>query len=121
MQTRTILILNMMNHLRRATTLANLLDNKFKIFGLKFGIDPLLGLVPGGGDLIALIISLYILWVGIKMELPKDKIWRMIRNIVLDFGLGLVPILGDIGDFAYKSNLKNLEMIEQHTPNATKV
>lgn len=111
----------MKDHLRTAAFLANLLDNKFKIFGLKFGIDPLLGLIPGGGDLIALIISLYILWVGIKMELPKDKIWRMIRNILLDFGLGLVPVLGDIADFAYKSNLKNLEIIDLHTPNTTAV
>jgi len=105
----------MIDHLRRATFLANLLDNKFKIFGLKFGIDPLLGLVPGGGDIISLVISLYILWVGIKMELPKGKIWRMIGNILLDFGLGVVPVLGDIADFAYKSNLKNLEMIKQHS------
>ncbi len=83
--------------------------------GLRFGIDPILGLIPGGGDLISFILSLYIIWIGIKMELPQNKIIRMIRNTILDFGIGLIPILGDIADFAFKSNLMNLEILKQHT------
>lgn len=104
----------MKNRLKTATFLANLLDNKFKILGLRFGIDPILGLIPGGGDLVSLILSSYIVWIGIKMELPKNKITRMIGNIMLDFGIGLLPILGDAADFAFKSNLMNLEILEQH-------
>ncbi|MDO8265810.1 MAG: DUF4112 domain-containing protein [Candidatus Saccharibacteria bacterium] len=104
----------MKKHFKRATFLANLLDNKFEILGLKFGIDPILGLIPGGGDLISFILSLYIVWIGIKVELPQNKILRMIRNTLLDFGIGLIPVLGDIADFTFKSNLTNLEILKQH-------
>ena len=104
----------MKNYLKTAAILANLLDNKFKILGIKFGIDPILGLIPGGGDLVSLILALYIVWIGIKMELPQDKIAKMIGNVILDFGIGLVPVLGDVGDFAFRSNLMNLEILKQH-------
>lgn len=105
----------MRNYLRIATTMAYLLDSRFKILGRKFGIDSLLGLIPGLGDLISLGLALYIVWVGIKMKLPLDKLARMIGNILLDFGLGLVPVLGDIADIVFKSNLKNLEILNHHS------
>jgi hypothetical protein len=104
----------MKDHLKTAAILANLLDNKFKVLDIKFGIDPILGLIPGGGDLVSLILALYIVWIGIKMELPQDKIARMIGNVILDFGIGLVPVLGDVADFAFKSNIMNLEILKQH-------
>ncbi len=105
----------MKDYLKTATILADLLDNKFKFLGMKIGIDPILGLIPGGGDLVSLILALYIVWIGIKMELPHDKIARMVGNVILDFGVGLIPILGDVADFAFKSNLMNLEILNQHT------
>ena len=104
----------MRKHLKIATSLANLLDNKFEFMGLRFGIDPILGLIPGGGDLVSFLLSLYIVWIGLKMELPRNRIIRMIWNTTLDFGIGLVPVLGDIADFAFKSNLMNLEILKQH-------
>lgn len=102
----------MTNHLKTATILAKLLDNKFNILGVRFGIDPLLGLIPGGGDLVSLLLSLYVVWIGVKMKLPSDKLARMTWNVVLDFGVGLIPILGDIVDLAYKANLRNLEILK---------
>ena len=104
----------MKKYIKTATVLSNLLDNKFKVLGIKFGLDPILGLIPGGGDLVSLFLALYIVWIGIKMRLPQDKIARMIANVVLDFGVGLVPILGDIADITFKSNLRNLEILKQH-------
>jgi hypothetical protein len=101
-------------HLESATNLANLLDNKFEIFGLRFGIDPLLGLIPGGGDFLSLLLSLYIVWIGLQMELPRNKIERMLWNIILDFVIGLAPVIGDAADFVFKSNLMNLQILNQH-------
>ena len=56
----------MQNHLKTASYIADLLDNKFKVLGFRFGIDPLLGLIPGGGDLVSFLLSLYIVWIGVK-------------------------------------------------------
>ena len=107
----------MKKYIKTATVLSNLLDNKFKVLGIKFGLDPILGLIPGGGDLVSLILALYIVWIGIKMRLPQDKVTRMIGNVILDFGVGLVPILGDIADITFKSNLRNLEILKEHGEN----
>lgn len=104
----------MNKHLKTATILAELMDNKFEFLGIKFGIDPILGLIPGGGDLIGLILSLYIVGIGIKMRIPQDKLLRMLINTFLDFGAGLIPIFGDIADIAFKSNQMNLEILKQH-------
>ena len=100
--------------LQTATTIAELLDNKFEVFGIRFGIDPILGLIPGGGDLVGFILALYIVLIGVRMELPRPKIYRMLVNIALDFGIGLLPVLGDIADFAFKSNMMNLEILKKH-------
>lgn len=104
----------MRKYLIIASYIADLLDNKFKILGFRFGIDPLLGLIPGGGDLASLMLSLYIVWIGVKAELPKKKIVEMVKNTTLDFVVGLVPVLGDVVDFTFKSNIKNLEIIQQY-------
>ncbi|MFA6981907.1 MAG: DUF4112 domain-containing protein [Patescibacteria group bacterium] len=104
----------MRNHLRTASCIADLLDNKFKVLGFRFGIDPILGLIPGGGDLVSLVLSLYIVWIGVKAELPKRKVVEMIKNTALDFVVGLVPVLGDVADFTFKSNLINLKILQQH-------
>jgi hypothetical protein len=103
----------MRNHLRTASYIANLLDNKFKVFGLRFGIDPIIGLIPGGGDAVSLLLSLYIVWIGVKAKLPRNKIIEMLRNTLLDFVIGLIPVLGDLADFTYKANIRNLEIVEQ--------
>ena len=104
----------MNKHLKVAIGLSELLDNKFKIGRFSFGIDPLLGAIPGIGDAITLCLSLYVVWIGIKMNLPSEKLAKMIGNLVLDFVLGTIPIIGDIGDFFYKANIKNMEILKKH-------
>ncbi len=106
----------MNSHLKIATKLTNLLENQFQIGKYKFGIDPILGLIPGGGDLITAILSFYIVWIGIQMRLPADKIAQMISNIVVDFFLGLIPLLGDVSDFVFKANTKNLKILHDFAP-----
>lgn len=100
--------------LRLARIISRLLDESINVFGFKFGLDPLLGLIPGLGDFVSFLLGIYILSVGIKMNLPKDKIALMISNLLFDFFIGLVPVLGDLGDFFFKSHVRNLRIIEEY-------
>jgi len=110
----------MNKHLIFAEFLVDLLDNRFEILGFKFGVDPLIGLVPGLGDIASLLISFYIVYIGIKINLPGDKLAKMILNIVADFLLGLLPVVGDFGDFIFKANTRNLKILRTHKPEQIK-
>jgi hypothetical protein len=108
---------NPRTHLVFARNLAILLDNRFQIFGLRFGIDPILDIVPGLGDIMGALLSLYLIVIAKKLHIPEEKIALMWRHIIIDFLIGLVPGIGVIGDVFYKSNLKNLRIIEENLPN----
>jgi hypothetical protein len=101
-------------HLKIATYLADLLDTKYKVGKLKFGLDPVLGLIPGLGDLIPALLGLYIVGIGIRMELPNEKVAAMVANLFVDFVLSVIPVVGDVSDFIFKANTKNLEIINDH-------
>ena len=103
----------------RLRQLSENLDESFTIPGtnMKFGMDALLGLVPGGGDLVSGIFSLYMLRAAIKMKLPKRAIFSMLVNILLDTTIGIIPVAGDIFDIFWKSNKRNLKIIEKHLAN----
>ena len=106
--------MNKANHLQVARALVKLLENQFQIWKFKFGLDPLLGIFPGAGDALAAILSLYIVFVAVLHKLPFIKILRMIINIILDFLIGSVPILGDFFDFFINPNSKNMRILEEH-------
>lgn len=105
----------MERYLQIAEAWANLLDSQFHIGPIKFGLDPLLDLIPGAGDVAGVLLSLYLIWLAYKMHLPARKIVRMLFNIGLDFLIGLVPFLGAIGDVFYKANLQNVRILKQFT------
>lgn len=104
----------MEKHLRAAEVLTKLLEKQFGIGRFRFGLDPLLGLLPGLGDVIALLISLYLVWIGIKMRIPDKHIARMVRNVMFDFLIGLIPFFGDLSDFVYKANSRNLKILHEY-------
>lgn len=104
----------MNNHVRIARILTRLLDTHFGIGKFRFGLEPLLGLIPGVGDFIGLFFSFYIVWIATRLGLPEKEISRMIRHIVIDFIIGIIPFIGDIGDFAYKANSKNMAIIDRY-------
>ena len=106
--------MNKTTHLKIARTLVKLLDSQFQIWKFKFGLDPLIGLLPGGGDAFAAILSFYIVFVAILHKLPILKIIKMIVNIILDFLIGVIPILGDFFDFFINPNTKNMQILEKH-------
>lgn len=104
----------MEKHLRTATVVANLLDNQFNFFGRRFGLNGLLGLIPGAGDIITTALSAYIVWIGIQMRLPVAKIGEMIGNVAINFFIGLIPVVGDAVDFFHHANLKNLRILQDY-------
>ena len=100
----------------RLRQLSKNLDESFTIPGtsIKFGMDAILGLVPGGGDLVSGIFSLYMLRAAMKMKLPKRAIISILANIILDTTIGIIPVAGDIFDIFWKSNKRNMNIIEKH-------
>ncbi|MFW5704036.1 MAG: DUF4112 domain-containing protein [Patescibacteria group bacterium] len=107
------------HHIHRARSLTNLLENKFKIFGVSVGLDPILGLVPWLGDTVALIMSSYLIFIAVRMRLPWYAVLHMGWNIVFDYLVGLVPVIGDIADVTYRANSRNMEIIEWHYNKST--
>jgi hypothetical protein len=104
----------MENHLRAASLVANLLDNRFNFLGIKFGLNGLLGLIPGFGDIITGILSFYLVWIGVKMRLPASALGEMVGNVAANFLIGLIPVVGDFADFFHRGNLKNLRILKEY-------
>jgi hypothetical protein len=92
------------------------MDEDFKVpfFNFRFGLDPIIGLIPWVGDVISFLISGLILKSLASAGMPKRLIWKMFANIALDFGVGLIPFLGDAWDFFNKANRKNLQLARQY-------
>src|SRR5258705_313250 len=99
--------------LARARWLADLLDTKFSVGGFRFGIDPIIDLVPVLGDTVMFVAGLYPLHLARKHNLPKRTQWRMIGNLVIDYVIGIIPIIGAVFDAAYKANIKNVALLER--------
>ncbi len=95
---------------------AVLLDSAFAIPGIpvRFGVDALLGLVPGVGDLATPVFTILMLGTGVRMRVPLVVLARMALNAGIDALVGLVPIAGDLADIGWKANLRNLELLERH-------
>jgi len=95
---------------------AQLLDSAFPVPGTSYrvGLDPILGLVPGIGDLVSPLFTIGILWQARDLALPRVIQLRMIGNVAIDALVGVVPLLGDLFDFAWKSNKMNMALLELH-------
>jgi hypothetical protein len=101
--------------LQRLRRISYLLDNSIPIPGIgRIGLDPLLGLLPGGGDMVSGILSAYIVWEAARLGLPRNILVKMVGNIVLETILGSVPVAGDLFDATWKSNAKNIVLMEDH-------
>lgn len=81
---------------------------------LRFGWDPIAGLVPGVGDLLTAVLSCAILIEAHRSRVPRVVQLRMLFNTALDLALGVVPVVGDVGDFVWKSNARNFALLERH-------
>ena len=96
--------------------MSHLLDNAIPIpgVGTRIGLDPILGLLPGGGDVVTGLLSVYIVFEAAKMGLPAQTLGRMGFNILLDVLSGTVPIIGDLFDVTWKANSQNVALLEKH-------
>ena len=99
-----------------ARFLAELLDQRFTIPGtsIRIGLDPILGLIPGIGDGLANIAGSAILFIAAQYRLPKIVILRMALNIALNAMIGAIPVFGDIFSIWFRSNVKNVQLLEYH-------
>ena len=104
---------------KKLDNLAWLLDNSIKIPGTswKIGLDGILGLIPGVGDLAAGGLSTYILYQAVKLKVPKVILARMTLNILLESVLGVIPVFGDLFDFMFKANQRNVDLMRQYVLN----
>lgn len=100
-------------HLTAARIFTRMMDSQFSLFGIRFGLDNILGLVPGAGDLLAMLLSFYLIYIGIIMKIPANKLFEMIFNVVADAFIGTIPVAGDIADLFFQANSKNLRILEK--------
>jgi hypothetical protein len=93
-----------------------MLDSSIPIPGTKWkiGFDPIVGLIPGIGDVIGAVLSGYIILEAVRMEVPTFTLARMLVNVGIDTVLGAVPAVGDVFDAAWKSNMMNVALLERH-------
>jgi len=93
-----------------------LLDSAFRVPGttLTFGLDPILGLIPGLGDLTTPLFAVLLLVHAVRMRIPRVVQVRMLINAIIDFLIGFIPIIGDLFDFGWKANVRNLALLERH-------
>lgn len=95
---------------------AYLMDEAFQIPGtrIRVGIDALVGLIPGIGDVIGAVMSAWIIVGGVRHRVPSRVIARMILNVAIDLIFGAVPVAGDVFDFLFEENVKNMRLLEKH-------
>jgi hypothetical protein len=102
--------------LKRLRQLSLLLDKVITIPGTNFGIglDPILGFLPVGGDLLGIMLSLYIVLEAARYGVPAGTLSRMVFNIIVDGLIGAVPVVGDLFDFAWTANEYNIRLLEDY-------
>jgi hypothetical protein len=100
--------------LRHYQWLTRALDQAFAVPGTswRFGLDPVLGLIPGAGDLISAFVGAYGVWLAGQLGAPSSLIARMLINLFVDTAIGSIPLVGDLFDFAFKANTRNRVLLE---------
>ena len=102
--------------LARLEALARLMDGAFVLPGtnLRFGLEAIVGLVPVAGDMIAGLVSTYLIWEARQLGAPRWLVARMLANTLLDTTIGAIPVVGDAFDVVFRANLKNMTLLRRH-------
>lgn len=100
----------------RARALAKMLDSAIRLPGTKvtIGLDPILGLIPGLGDLAGAALSGYIVLTAARLGAPKSVLAKMLLNLGTDTLVGSVPVIGDLFDVGFRANIRNSELLDRH-------
>lgn len=98
------------------------MDSAYRVPGttLRFGVDPIVGLVPGLGDFVTPAFSIAVIYRAFRLGVPRVVQIRMLINVLVDLFAGMVPVVGDLFDVAWKSNDMNLALLERHVHPGTK-
>ena len=101
---------------RRLQRIAKLMDSQIRVpvIGLRIGVDAILGLVPGFGDVLTGAIGAYLIYEAQRLGIPRSAVLRMIANIAVDTAIGAIPIAGDIWDFFFRANDRNMQILARH-------
>jgi hypothetical protein len=101
---------------KRIEGMEHLLEGLFKIPGFKrkIGLDVILDVIPVGGDVAGAALGAYMVWEARNLGMSKGQIARMFGNVGFDFLLGLIPVIGIVPDFFFRSNTRNLKIIKKH-------
>lgn len=102
--------------LARLDRYATLMDARFRVPGtrIRFGLDPIIGLIPGIGDALGLALSLYVVVEAVRLGVSKRVLFSMLRNVGLEALVGVVPVLGDVFDIGFKANLRNAALLRRY-------
>ena len=100
----------------RVEAMERLMERSFTMPGINrpVGLDAIVGLVPVLGDLFGAAMGAYLVWEARNLGMPKWKLLRMAGNVAVDTALGAVPLAGDVFDFLFRSNSRNLKIIRKH-------
>ena len=101
---------------RRVEALELVLERSFVIPGINapVGLDAIAGLIPVLGDIVGAALGAYLIWEASNLGLPKWKLWRMAGNVAFDSAVGAIPVAGDLFDFLFRSNTRNLRIVKRH-------
>jgi hypothetical protein len=102
--------------LTRLEAVGKLMDGAFVIPGTstRVGLDALIGLVPGIGDLVSGLVSSYLIWEARRLGVSRWVLTRMAANTLLDTTIGAIPLAGDVFDVMFRANMKNMALLRQH-------
>lgn len=101
--------------LARIDHLCTWLDSRWRIPGTwwRFGLDGVIGLLPVIGDTVSLLLSLYVISLGVRMGAAPATVLRMLVNVAFDALIGVIPLVGDLADVAFKANRRNLALLRR--------
>ena len=96
--------------------LVDLMEQRYRFPGtdFRFGLDALIGLVPGIGDFIGMMIGLAVLFEALRLRAPWLVVGRMVANLWIDAMVGAIPVVGDVWDFWFKANRRNLRLLKEY-------
>jgi hypothetical protein len=99
---------------QRLRRFAHILDSAIPLpGGFRIGVESIVGLIPGIGDVFGAMASCYIIAEGIRLGAPASVVVRMVSNVLLESTIGMVPVIGDLFDVAYKSNIRNIALLNE--------
>lgn len=101
------------SHIDFARRLTQVMDMRFRVLGIRFGVDPLLDIIPGFGNVLSTVTSFYLFWIAYKLGVPGRIYVTMAWNLCVDYMLGVFPFIGIVFDLFFRANVRNFNMLEK--------